>query len=318
MAKLINFLLLILLILLGFYAYNFYLDLPLESRDLSIVFKQDLPPATNTSSTLVQFAPNMRFADSRLSYYLQSECTPSQIASVGEAFSILSERTQVLSFYRTASVWTDADIIIKCSEQSKELDSESENKRTFIAGEGGPTQFLELSPYSLIKQGEVQLFSSKYIAQCDEPLVEIHELLHVFGYDHITDKSSILYPYLDCKQELKENIVADLIKIYSEPAKAEVLVANVSASKAGAYLDFYIEIKNTGLIDATDISLDIFADNKLIKTYPIEKLSPGLLRSLALTNLGLPSSRVSSIRFVVKTPVLEYSTANNVVEMVVN
>ena len=307
----------ILLILLGLYAYSFYNDLPLNAKDLSISFKQELPNAVNTSSNLVQFAQSMRFSKNELSYYFQEGCVQAKIDSTREAFKILEEQTEVLSFKESSSFAEDIDILIKCSEESKETTSDEKNKRTFIAGEGGPTKFLELSPYSLIMQGEIQLYSSRQSKECSEPLVEIHELLHVLGYDHIDDKTSILYPYLSCDQELKPNIIQDIKELYSEPAKAEVLIANISASKAGRYLDFSIEVENTGLLKAEKVKLEVFAWEKSVKEFNMESLIPGSSRTLELTNLQLPSSRADSVRFVITTTTEEYSIENNVVEMIV-
>ncbi len=291
--------------------------MPLDSKNLSIIFKQEIPEAINTSSELVQFEPNMRFAKSNLSYYFYDECDSERVVSTERAFQILSEETQVLSFYRTNSFSSQPDITIKCSEKSKETESEDPNVRTFIAGEGGPKKYLELTPYPLIIQGEIQLYTSKYATKCSEPLVEIHELLHVFGYAHINDKTSIFYPYLSCNQELKPNIIQDIRRLYSEPAKAELSIANISASKAGKYLDFYIEIKNTGLINAEGVYIEISSENKIIHSEKLESLSPAMVQSLGMKNLQLPSSRTTSIRFVVKTSTPEYFSQDNLVEMVV-
>lgn len=315
MTKLINFLLFILLIFLGFYGYNFYQDLPLEERKLTINFQQELPETINTSSTLEQFAPNMRFNTSKLSYHFLGECTSDRKISMKKAFTMITEKTQIINFYEIQDLIQESDIIITCSESSKEIDSEEKTKRTFIAGEGGPTKFLELSPYSLILQGEIQLYSSKYQTKCSDPLVELHELLHVFGYNHINDKTSILYPYLSCDQEFKQSIVQDLIGLYSESAKAELSIANISASKSGKYLNFYVELRNNGLISANNVSLEVSAENRLVKSFEIEELSPGLMRSLQLTNLPLPSNRVENVSFRIKSNIPEYYLENNLIEM---
>jgi hypothetical protein len=317
MTKLTTFILFVILIIMGIYAYNLYQTLPLDPKDLKIIFKQELPTSINASSELVQFVPNMRFNTNNISYGFQMDCGPERITSTTEAFNILSEKTQVLYFHEVR-ILSSPQIIIKCSEESKETESEDPTRKSFIAGEGGPTKFLELEPYSLILEGEIQLYSSKHIRKCSEPLVEIHELLHVLGYNHIDDKTSILYEFLSCDQELKQNIINDIRRLYSEPAKAELSIQNISASKAGSYLDFYIEIKNTGLISAEDVFLEVLADGKEVKTFEIQDLSPGMLRSLGIKNLRIPSRGASSIKFIVKSSTEEYFLQNNVVEMVVN
>ncbi len=316
MAKLIDFILFGLLLFLGFYVYILYGGFYSEPQNLSIIFKQELPRAINTSSELVQFVPNMRFAENTLSYSFEQGCNPERILSTNRAFSIISNKTKVLSFYQILE-GGQSDILIKCSDHIKESNSSDPTRKTFIAGEGGPTKFMSLEPYSLIIQGEIELYSSKYNKKCNEPLVEIHELLHVFGYNHIDNKYSILYPYLSCDQTIGGEIITDMQRLYKEPAKAELAIENISALKSGRYLNFYIEIKNTGLINATGVYLEVISENKIIKNFSIEDLSPGLMRSLELKNLQLPSSRINSIIFQIKSITPEYYKENNQVEMIV-
>ncbi len=315
MKLIINLVLLTLLVLLGFYSYNLYLDLPLENKNLTVTYKQETPQIVNASSSLEQFAKNMRFNTNRISYSFREDCDEDRRDAMKTAFNMITEQTQNIYFFETDNFDPEVGIIIQCSSAAKEVDSEQENKRTFIAGEGGPTKFFDLSPYSLILQGEIQLYTSKYATKCSEPLVELHELLHVFGYNHIDDRNSILYPYLSCDQKFKENIILDLKKLYSEPAKIELIISNISASKAGKYLNFYVEIKNTGIILAENVSLEVIAENKVVKSFEILPLDPGLMRSLELTNLQLPSSRVENITFKVKSKTPEYFLENNIIEM---
>jgi hypothetical protein len=318
MKKIIFLIYSILLIFIGFYAYNVYRDLPLNRQELTINFRQDLPIPENTSSTLKQFSPNMRFNTNNLSYYFQQGCTNERKEQMKLAFLKISKETKIIYFYELHSLYKEPEIIISCSEESKRSLDEENNKKTFIAGEGGPTKFLNLLPYPLIIQGEIELYSSKYATQCSEPLVELHELLHVFGYDHISEKDSILYPYLSCDQKFKQAIIDNLIGLYSEPARAELSINNISASKAGKYLDFFIEIKNTGLIDAENVIIEVSTDNRLIKDFELEDLSPGLTRSLKLTNLELPSNKVNNLNFSVKSITPEYYLENNLIEMQVS
>jgi hypothetical protein len=316
MVKLTNILLFILIVILSYLAYNLYLDLPLETKNFSISPNQDLPEVVGVSSNLVQFAPNMRFATTNLSFYFQSECDSERREFTKKALKMISDKTGIISFYELNYLDEEVHILVKCSEESKEKISEDKNQRTFIAGEGGPTKYLELNPYSLVIQGEIQLYGSEYITKCSQPLVELHELLHVFGFDHIDDKTSILYPHLSCDQEFKQNIIDDLKKLYKEPAKAELLISNISASKSGKYLDFYIGIKNTGLIESNNVFLEIYSKDTLIKSTEVLDISPGMMRSIEMKNLELPSRNTENIKFLVKSSTPEYSLENNFIELV--
>ncbi len=315
MKKLINFLLFLLLLLLIFYGYNIYQELPLDYRNLSVIYKETLPEAQNTSSSLVQFSPNMRFSKNNLSYYFNEGCPQERIYSTEKALEMLSQGTGILFFYRLFNSVQEADIIISCSEESKQKENNSDRQKTFIAGEGGPTKYLELQPYPLIMQGEIQLYSNKYSTGCSEPLVELHELLHVFGFDHVDKKESILYPYLSCNQKLDREITDSILELYSVPAKIELSINNISASKAGKYLNFYIEIYNSGLINATNVTLEILSGGSLIQKFEIEDISPGVIRSWSIKNLNLKSSRLDLISFKISAFEDEYFLENNFVEM---
>lgn len=314
MGKLTSLILFLLLVGLGFCAYEIYQDLPLNSKELSLNFNLDSPIPTNTSSRLAQFAPNMRFNTNNLSYFFQPGCTDERKDQMRTAFSMISSNTGVIHFYELSSISKEPEIIVYCSESSKRS-NEDEDHNSFIAGEGGPTKFLNIAPYPLIIQGEIQLYSSKYSTKCSEPLVELHELLHVFGYDHISDKNSVLYPYLSCNQKFQDEIINDLIRLYSEPAMAELYISNISASVAGKYLNFNIEVMNSGLIYANNVSVRVSNGNNLIKSFKFEDLTPGLIRTLSIQNLELPSNRITSLKFEVMTSSPEYSLENNFAEM---
>lgn len=315
MKKLLTFILLAISIGLVYYGYTLYQDLPLDYKNLSITLKPELPEAFNTSSTLVQFSQGMRFSKNKLSYFFENDCNLERKNAMKEAFNMISEGTGIIYFYELENTDEEPDIIISCSEETKQREDSSKELKTFIAGEGGPRKYFDLNPYPLIIQGEIQLYSNRYANHCKEPLVELHELLHVFGFNHIDKKESILYPYLSCNQKLDEEIIDALIELYSISPKPELSIRNISASKAGKYLDFNIEIYNSGLINATNIILEVISGEKLIKEFDIETISPGVITTLNIKNLDLKSSKINSIIFKIKANEEEYFLENNLVEM---
>lgn len=315
MKKIISFVLLVISIGLAYYGYTLYQDLPLDYKNLSITLKPELPEAFNTSSTLIQFSQGMRFSKNKLSYFFESDCNLERKNTMKEAFNMISEGTEIIYFYELENTNEEPDIIISCSEETKQREDSSEELKTFIAGEGGPRKYLDLNPYPLIIQGEIQIYSNRYATHCEEPLVELHELLHVFGFNHIDKKESILYPYLSCNQKLDEEIIDALIELYSVPSKPELSIRNISASKAGKYLDFNIEIYNSGLINTTNIILEVISEEKSIKEFDVKTISPGVITTLNIKNLDLKSSKINSIIFRIKASEEEYFLENNLVEM---
>ncbi len=290
--------------LVGYLAYLLYQYIPGEQQNFQITLPSKLP-AVNASSSLVQFVPNMRFNKNNLKYYIYEDCSLQKIKRVQEAFSIISSETQIIYFAQT-TIFDDADITIFCSEVQKEI---SENK--FIAGEGGPSEYLNLSLYPLIISGEVLLYDTLYKDKCAYPVVEIHELLHVFGFDHISNTSSILYPYYSCTQRLDKEVTAELKRLYSIEPKSDLFFKEASASKTGIYLTFEIQIQNVGLIDSKQVSLKVLSNNFTIDSFEMEEISPGTTKTLSIQNLMLPKKSMSEIQFRIESSSPEYYLNNN-------
>ena len=67
---------------------------------------------------------------------------------------------------------------------------------------------------------------------CNWPATELHELMHVFGFNHSMDSNSLMYPYLtSCNQKLDNSIIEELIRLYSIPNLPDLYFENISAIK---------------------------------------------------------------------------------------
>jgi hypothetical protein len=86
-----------------------------------------------------------------------------------------------------------------------------------ILGEGGPK---EVAGYIILK-GEAKFIGDKdVITTCSSgfPLVEVHELLHVFGFDHIIDEKELNDKYYDSwyGYNIPENYLKDVLLPYKK------------------------------------------------------------------------------------------------------
>lgn len=296
--------------LIGFAGYLIYLNFPGEEKSFEVTgfFEDDLPES-NASSELIQFYPNMRFNHNDISYRYFSQCGNEKRDWMRSAFDEISEKNDnLITFYETTD--STPDIILSCSGESIR-----EAGDTFIAGEGGPSKFYKLEPYSLIEEGEIVFNEDKSDDDCEKPIVELHELLHVFGYDHFANKDSVLYPYYSCKQVLDETVINDLIRLYSVEPKSEMSLHNVSANKSGRYLDFNIAIQNSGLVSADNVEVIVIATDKEVERFEMDTIDSGTTTILEIGNLNLPSRSVKKISFEVVTSSAEYSSSGNKVEL---
>lgn len=298
---------------LAFGSYYLYQNLPgeLEEFRISDYGLGITPDIGNVSSELRQFYPNMRFNHNNISYFINPECDDEKTERVKSAFSIIHKETGVISF-RIGSE-EDADILVGCS-----LESYQKEENIFIAGEGGPTKIVNSSLYPIILRGKVMLYKESphgEVQKCDSPVTELHELFHVFGFDHINDSTKIMYPYVDCEQKIGEDLIEILINLYSIEALPELYFANISASKSGRYLNFEVLIRNEGMIDASDVSLEVYAEDELVKAFDLGEIEFGAGKSFYVDNLTLPSRSIDKVKLEIKSKNKEIDEENNIIEL---
>ncbi|MBC8495905.1 hypothetical protein H8D36_07145 [archaeon] len=294
-----------LIIIVSLLSTAFYFTYPLLESTLSPLNPrniENLPEATDIP-TEIQFMPNIRFNHNNIAYRYELGCE-SRKEKMYLAFETLQNLSSQISFYENNE---NADMIISCSEENVE---KSEN--IFLAGEGGPSKTFNLSINPLITEGKINLYDRQNEIPCENPVVEIHEILHVFGYNHLANKSTVLYPYYHCDQQIPEEIISHLDNLYSQEPKSEIFFSELSATKQGEYIDYNLEIKNEGLIPAEEVFLIIKAGNTEIDKTNFSTINPGNGKVYTVQNQKIPSKNIDKITFIVTTTSLEHSKENNV------
>ncbi len=224
-----------------------------------------------------------------------------------EAFEIFSNKMGIISFYQGAD--RNADILVGCSNDYIEV-----GENLFAAGEGGPSRIINSSWFKVIEKGKISLYNDP---QCDYPIVEVHELLHVFGFDHVSNPKSAMYNTSSCDQRITPDMISIINKLYSIEPLPDATVGKLCVIKRGKYLDFNITVLNNGLIDIENIFLDIVAEGKKVKQIDLDDIKIGSGRTLVVTNLKLPSVNIEVIDFVLDRDdiVAELDENNNLVQM---
>ena len=298
--------LLFLCALLIFGLYSMYLNLPIGTK----IYKpfsgnvSYLPEnVINGSGEVVQFYPNMRYSDRIISYKIESACSEKKSNDIVMAFAAISEKT-ILSFYQSDD---NPEIKVLCSD----IAPLAEEKGHFVAGEGGPSEIINTTKFSVILSGKIALYREN---KCDKPNVAIHEILHALGFDHINSLKSILYPITSCDQQIDLWVVDHINKLYSIDSLPDLAIDALDASSEGRYLNFNINILNIGLAKSSWAELNLYSDNEKITNFSLGDVEIGEKRILMVENLRLPS-REDNIMFVVESSSRELTLDNNRIEV---
>ncbi|MFH0711508.1 MAG: matrixin family metalloprotease [archaeon] len=246
---------------------------------------------------------NLRFNHNNISYFINDSCPEGRRESMIEAFGIFERMTDYIYFY---GVDGDADIDVECSNKSMML---SDN--LVAAGEGGQVGIINTSLFKIIERGKIFLYDDP---KCNYPVVELHELGHVFGFDHSDDPLSVMFPYARCEQRMTDDMVRFIDGLYFVEALADVRISDLTAIKRGRYLDFNLTILNEGLSDAFGVNLSVIADGEVVRVFGVGDIEFGFGRTLYVENLKMPSRDFDAVDFYIdkENIVRELDEGNNV------
>ncbi len=248
----------------------------------------------------MQFYPNMRFPDSKISYKI-SDCPLKKTNDMQYAFDILSNVT-VLQFY---PVNNNQEISVTCEEKNR-IDN-----GMFIAGEGGPTNITS-GNFAVILNGEILLIRS---SDCPRPNIALHELFHVLGFKHSTNPENIMYNTTKCDQTIGMDMIQLINDLYSIPSYPDLIFRNVTAVMNGKFLNLNMTILNYGLRDANESNVSIYADKNLIKEITLKPLSVGYGRTVVIENLWVAQKNINEINLVIDSDFNEINKENNKIKL---
>jgi hypothetical protein len=289
-------------LLLVFILLVFYWFVPIRNLQFSFVEK-DYNFSINGSIGM-QFYENMRYPSNIITYKVEN-CPLQRQNDVGYALDILANKT-VLSF---SPVGAGEDISITCDE-----DVRIENG-LFIAGEGGPVNITKTKLFNVILNGKVLLLKD---SDCPSPNVAIHEFLHAFGFNHSGNKNNIMYPVSDCRQEISDDMIELIERLYETPTLPDLSFDNVTAEINGRFLESEITITNNGLRKSEKSSLLIYAGDKFVKSFELNEVGVGSGVKLSLSNLVISERNPETFKFEINSSFEELDKENNIVLLSAN
>ena len=250
----------------------------------------------------ILFYPKMRFSTNHITYTIDESCPETRVKNAQEAFAILENET-ILNFEELSK---GGQTLVSCSDDIPFIDD-----TLFIAGEGGPV-IINSSNRVIITNGSVLLYED---SKCSKPIVAIHEILHVIGFQHSSNEESIMYNMSDCNQKITSEIVNKIEELYQEESLADLFFKNISAVKHANYLDIEFTVSNSGFKKSEKTNVQILGENDKVTTdYDIEELNLGEGLIINFKNIKIGYS-TKEIKLVIDSfdKVKELNEQNNII-----
>ncbi len=262
---------------------------------------------TSYNTKEIQFYNNMRFNHNEISYRLNPQCSFEQAGRFASAAEYLDDRIQQLTIIQVPwSYDKEVDIDVLCGKEYLE------SPDVFVAGEGGPKFVLNGTLFTTIIGGKVVIYRDS----CSYN-VELHELLHVFGFTHSNNKQSVMYNSSYCNQFLTGDIIRELQRIYSYEPLSDLYFQKIDVVKHGIYLDFNASVKNQGIINSPNITLALYGEGKFVQNFDLGSTDFGGGRIMNARNIKLPTRDIINVTFIIdpQGTIKEYSKENNVINL---
>ena len=298
--------LIVMLFLVWILFYQSYLS---EDIPFQVLNNQELPIVSNIPGQEdypqgMMFYENLRFKQKIISYSIDATCTEKRANDAISAFEILDNATS-LNFVEKEN----GEIFVSCSQDVPQID-----ERHFIAGEGGPTNIVNASNFNVILNGTILLYEDN---DCQNPIVAIHEILHVLGFRHSSNKDSIMYPVSNCKQQITPELIERINSLYKYTTLPDLTITRVEAVKKGFLLDFTVTVMNAGLDEAKNSTLTVYNGDKKIFDYDVGILDFGVGKVISTKNIKVFGNN-ESLNFIVDKDNLisEITKKNNIQTLV--
>ena len=287
-----------------------YESLPGERVTLSIQQEPEQIVIPISYGSTPVFSEKMRFNHDQISFYIDPLCSVKRTNAMLDAFLIFERRMGIIKFHELDT--SDADITIECPNEVIEV-----SEGYLAAGEGGPSEIIKTDLFQVINKGKIFLYEDP---QCEYPIVEVHELLHVFGFNHTDNPKSAMYNISNCDQRITPDMVGTIQALYSIIPLADLYISNLSATKNNRYLDFNITIKNQGLLDSPQTTLTIFSEEKEIDEIELKDIEIGAGRTINIRNMKMFSKNIDEIEFAIdiNNQISELDRKNNHIKMIIS
>jgi len=294
-----------------------------------IELNSPIVPKTNTAKLVIaeQHASSigLRWNHFPLTVYIHDsfirQKNPEYVADVIKALDMWEE-AGIASFsvvYNPVS-----DIAVEWAPSLKE-------KSTDALG-NADIKFFSISQFGIVQNAKIQLLTrsdSRELNSNDMVNLALHEIGHALGLQH-TNEDDIMNPVLvipsKSVKEISANNINDLRELYELPAKPDLKITGVNATKFSFsrlgrdyfYLNVSVSLQNIGLVDAENFRIRLSADDSTVNEETIQKLELGNALNIFQGNLKIDRN-FNYVRITVdpSNSIDELNETNNLAEVVV-
>lgn len=296
---------------------------------IAIELNTPVIPKTNTAEIAIPEQPSstsVRWNHFPLTIYINDnfiiQKNPGYLDDVRQALEMW-ESTGIVSFFVTTS--PDADIMIEWVPNLKEKSLDTLGNTDL--------KFINTSQFGIIQNATIQLLSkseSRQLSSIDMANLALHEIGHTIGLQH-TNEDDIMNPVLvipsKTVKEISSSDIKNLQELYKVPAKADLRIAEINATKSTFkrfgqnyfYLNLSIDLQNIGLVTAKNFTIKLDADNVVVNELEQAELEPGKILTLFQGNLRIDRNFTSlQVNIDPENLIDELNETNNFVEIQVS
>jgi len=161
-------------------------------------------PKWNITSLLSIGCGNSKWYKDKLTFAISNSCSELEKSRMRQSFSyLLASVNTSLSFTEVTEACPDITVNCVAGGFATGLEEGIAEAKVMRVNEGY---------YNVIAGATITL--STEASLCMKPDVQVHMILHAFGFGHTADPTDIMYERLGCQKEIKPSVRSDLAQIY--------------------------------------------------------------------------------------------------------